>query len=145
MARKWPDHFEKQRLDAEFQLGKAKSRIRQFVGRIPKNLQDHHVKDMLADPIKSTFVDYETTLMLHASIIDTTVDEELQTLAANAYKRICTFAHLFLNHADRISDKLSEHEVLNLIYILRIIDATKIPYDLNKGLRARILVAKLAK
>ncbi|MNK40179.1 hypothetical protein D3C87_588170 [compost metagenome] len=142
MARKWPDHFEQQRLNAERQQQQAIRRFEIVLKNIPKNLKDKLVSDILDSPGTSVFMDYSISIRMHGSQLE---EDFLKELYERTHQRMRSFTHNFLNLCDRLVDQVDDVRAQNLIAILDALDYTKVPYELNKTLRARILIAKLTK
>lgn len=142
MARKWPDHFEQQRLNVEREQQQAIRRFDIVLRNVPKNLKDKLVADILDAPGESVFMDYSIAIRMHGNQLE---EDFLKELYERTHQRMRSFTHNFLNLCDRLIDQIDDNRARNLLAILSTLDYTKVPYELNKSLRARILIAKLTK
>lgn len=141
MARKWPDHFEQQRLQEERTKTEVLRRVDKLLKNIPTNLKDSLVEKTLSNPTESVLFDYGIVLRLHKQHLDA---PWLVEPLAKVRTRMHSYSQNFLNLCDRQADTISDSNLKILLLIIRTFDEIGTPYYLGKSLSNRLILAKLS-
>ncbi len=141
MARKWPDHFEQQRLQQERLQKDVLRRVDKLLKNIPTNLKDSLVEKTLANPSASVLFDYGVVLRLHGQHLE---EPWLVEPMAKVRTRMHSYSQNFLNMCDRQIDTITDSDLKVLLMIIRMFDEVGTPYYLGKSLSNRLILAKLS-
>lgn len=140
MARKWPDHFELERLEKKRELDNAHYTLDNF----DRYFKPVHKRSTIDHVLNANINLFEFFAALKDKFNDHE-DAGIQDKLALKQRKIEKFARNFINLCDSHLDNIPDHQISNLRRSIAAIQELGIPLMVSKRMSNRILLHKLSR